>query len=385
MKFERFLTPAEMLNIAAVHLYCSVWESWFGIEKAMMEEHENLLRAVRFEKPEYIPMDFHINSACWHHYPQDELQELMASHTLLFPFFEKAGGKIEPEYEPWERAGRPYVDSWGCVWETTDDGIVGTVTKHPLENWENFEDYTSPDPDEDFRFGPARWDQIARASRKAKARGRLANDGLQHGHTFQTLADIRGYENLMLDMADEEPRLYELIEMVEDFNMGIVQHYIELGAEWMSYPEDLGMQVGPMLSPEHFRKYIKPSYQRLMAPARDGGCIVHVHSDGDIRELADDIIDSSAEIINLQDIVNGIDWIKEKLAGRVCIDLDIDRQQITRFGTPAQIDALIREEVVKISSKEGGMMMIYGLYPGVPVKNIKALMGAMEKYATYYS
>lgn len=30
-------------------------------------------------------------------------------------------------------------------------------------------------------------------------------------------------------------------------------------------------------------------------------------------------------------------------------------------------------------------MMIYGLYPGVPVKNIKALMDAMEKYAGYYS
>jgi hypothetical protein len=27
------------------------------------------------------------------------------------------------------------------------------------------------------------------------------------------------------------------------------------------------------------------------------------------------------------------------LAGKVCIDLDIDRQQVTRFGTPARIDA----------------------------------------------
>ena len=30
-------------------------------------------------------------------------------------------------------------------------------------------------------------------------------------------------------------------------------------------------------------------------------------------------------------------------------------------------------------------MMIYGLYPGVPLENVKALMGAMEKYAFYYS
>ncbi len=30
-------------------------------------------------------------------------------------------------------------------------------------------------------------------------------------------------------------------------------------------------------------------------------------------------------------------------------------------------------------------MMIYGLYPGVPLENAAALMDAMEKYATYYA
>ena len=50
-----------------------------------------------------------------------------------------------------------------------------------------------------------------------------------------------------------------------------------------------------------------------------------------------------------------------------------------------QIDDLIKEEVEKLGSKQGGLMMIYGLYPGVPIENIKALMDAMEKYAIYYS
>ncbi len=29
--------------------------------------------------------------------------------------------------------------------------------------------------------------------------------------------------------------------------------------------------------------------------------------------------------------------------------------------------------------------MIYGLYPGVPLENIKAVMEAMERYAAFYS
>ena len=186
-------------------------------------------------------------------------------------------------------------------------------------------------------------------------------------------------------MVDEDPRLWRLIEMVADFNEQFILRWIDLEPDILSYPEDLGMQVGPMLSPAHFRKYIKPVYQRLMKPARERGIAVHMHSDGDIRLLLDDLIEGGVEIINLQDLVNGIDWIAERLAGRVCIDLDIDRQRITPHGTPQEVDALIREEVAKLGRKEGGLMMIYGLYPGVPLENVKALMDAMERYATYYS
>jgi len=165
----------------------------------------------------------------------------------------------------------------------------------------------------------------------------------------------------------------------------IINKYLDLGVDILTYPEDLGMQNGPMLSPDYFRRYIKPSYQRLMKPARDKGVIVHMHSDGYIRELVDDIIDGGVEIINLQDLVNGIDWIADRFAGNVCVELDIDRQSITVNGTPQQVDALVREEVEKIGRKEGGLMMIYGLYPGTPLKNVKALMDAMEKYAFYFN
>ena len=84
-------------------------------------------------------------------------------------------------------------------------------------------------------------------------------------------------------------------------------------------------------------------------------------------------------------MVNGIDWIKEKFAGKVCVDLDIDRQKITAYGSPKEIDNLIHEEVEKLGSKKGGLTMVFGLYPGTPIENVKALMDAMEKYAGYYS
>jgi uroporphyrinogen decarboxylase len=185
-------------------------------------------------------------------------------------------------------------------------------------------------------------------------------------------------------MVDGSPELRQLIEMVETFNRRIVEKHIELGVDEIGYPEDLGMQKGPMLSPAHFREYIKPSYERLVAPAKEAGRCIHMHSDGDIRELADDLIDVGIESLNLQDLVNGIDWIKDNIKGRACIDLDIDRQKVTRFGSPGDVEDLIHEEVEKLGSPEGGLTMIAGIYPGIPLENIRALMDAMEKYSTYY-
>ena len=119
----------------------------------------------------------------------------------------------------------------------------------------------------------------------------------------------------------------------------------------------------------------------MMKLARDAGCIVHMHSDGDIRTLVDDIIDGGCQVINLQDLVNGIDWIAERFRGKTCVELDIDRQSVTFGGTPKDIDDLIREEVEKIGTPEGGLMMVYGLDPGTPIENAEAVAAAMEKYS----
>jgi len=344
-----------------------------------------MLRTIRFDRPDYIPMVFHINEACWYHYPAEALKEMMAEHKFLFPDFATGPGRVELDYTIPERAGRPFTDGWGCVWETSMDGIVGTVTKHPLESWDHFDNFTAPDPLVDSGKGAVDWEKVREDIEQAKAHGEFTVGGLRHGHTFLQLIDIRGYENLMFDMFDDDPRLCKLVAMVEEFNSAVIGHYLDIGVDMMTYAEDLGAQIGPMISPEMFYKYIKPSYERLMKPAHDAGCIVHMHSDGHIHELVEGLIDGGAAVLNLQDLVNGIDWIKERLKGRVCIDLDIDRQKITANGSPEQVDALIREEVEKLGGRDGGLMMIYGLYPGVPLENAKALMDAMEKYAFYYA
>ncbi len=344
----------------------------------------NYYRAIFFEKPDYIPMSFHINLACWHHYPQDWLVEQMLDHPLLFPDYRPPELPYAPAYPLVARRDEPYIDDFGCRWETADDGITGTVVGHPLADWEAYKAFHFPDPEKQMGIGPIDWTEEKERIDQAHARGDFVQRGLRHGHTFLQLSDIRGYDNLLFDMVDEEPLLFDLIEKLEDFNHAIVRRYLDLGADMIGFPEDLGMQVGPMLSPELFRKYIKPSYTRMMKSCRDCGIPIHMHSDGDIRTLADDIVDSGVMVINLQDLVNGIDWIRARFRGKLCVDLDIDRQNITVHGTPKQIDELIHREVEALAAPDGGLMMIFGLYPGTPMENVTALMDAMERYMQWY-
>jgi uroporphyrinogen decarboxylase len=345
-----------------------------------MTDRENYLRAVRFQEPEWVPMIFHINPSCWQHYDAAALGDLRAAHPRLFPGFDPARRQDEHTLDPWERADRPFTDPWGCVWKTLEDGLTGAVVRYRLADWSDWAGFRLPDPDHSDGMLPIDWAAVEASFGQAAAAEKLREGGLRHGHTFLRLCYLRGYENLILDMADEEPRLLGLTAAIEQFNAAIVHRYLKLGAEVVTFPEDLGMQRGPMLSPDHFRRYIRPSYERLTSPVRRAGAVVHAHSDGDIRELAGDLLACGIDVLNLQDLVNGLDWIEANLKGRVCIDLDIDRQSVTRFGTPRQIDQLIREEVTRLGSPRGGLTMIYGLYPGVPMENIQALMEAMDRY-----
>lgn len=307
---------------------------------------------------------------------------MMESHPFLFPNFKRPSADWMPEYSPVARKDSPFTDPMGCTWTTADDGITGTVIGHPLDDWSKFgTGWKIPDPETCNGLYPVDWATLEKEWKIIKDGGGTFYGSLRHGHTFLQLCDLQGYKNLMFDMVDDVPHLYDLIEQLTEFNLAIVKRFINNGCSLMAYPEDLGMQIGPMVSPEHFRRYIKPAYQKLMKPARDAGIAIQTHSNGDIRLLADDLIDSGVQSINLQDSVNGIDWIAERFRGKVCVDLDIDRQNITPHGTPEMIDNLIKEEITKIATPKGGLALTYGLYPGVPEENIIALMDALEKYA----
>jgi uroporphyrinogen decarboxylase len=355
-----------------------------------MNSKENILRAWSFQNPESIPIASGLPWLNWpeHGYDIKQLNSIMLRHKKLFPNFKE--GYLEKNYynlkeRPDLIVGNKYKDGWGCVWETVCDGMVGAVTTHPLADISNLENYRLPDPAKTDGMFPIDWENLKKARRTASEKDDLFGLYFPHGHTFLRVQDLRGYENIIFDMSDDTPEFNQIMAMINEFNTQLVHRFIELKPDFIGIPEDLGMQSTPMLSPDMFKKYIKPVYMNMTMPAKEAGIIIHEHSDGFILPLIDDLVECGGDVINLQDIVNGIDNIAKQIKGRMAVDLDIDRQSVTVDGTAADIDAHIYEAVSKLGSKEGGLSLVYQPWPPTPAENMDAVFTAMEKYSDFFS
>ncbi|MCD4669305.1 MAG: hypothetical protein K8S14_02540 [Actinomycetia bacterium] len=81
--------------------------------------------------------------------------------------------------------------------------------------------------------------------------------------------------------------------------------------------------------------------------------LVFLHSDGKILDILEDQIEAGADIVNPQDLCNGIDNLAKRIKGKACIQLGIDRQSAIPYGTRKEIHELIEEEVRKSGSPKG--------------------------------
>jgi hypothetical protein len=318
-----------------------------------MTREENYFRAIEFRNPAWIPVSVSLMPATWSKYRED-LEEIVIRHPLIFGEY-KRGSKDFDAYGGTYREGT-YTDEWGCVWKNIQGGLDGMVVHHPLSSWDAFESYKPPTPGEN----------------------------LPHGFMFQRLYYLRGFENLMMDFVDEPPQLQKLIDMVLSYNLTVVKKWVERKPRIVHFGDDLGMQDRLPMSPEHFRRYLKPCYAQIFGLCRGVGAHVYLHSDGHILEIIGDLIECGVTVLNPQIRANTLDGLVRECKGKVCVNLDLDRQ-LFPFCTPKDIDEHVREAVVKLGSKEGGLMLVAECEPDVPLENIEAICQALEKYMFYYS
>lgn len=341
------------------------------------ERVENYLRTVNFQNPRWIPCSVSIMPATWRKY-REALEEIILRHPKIFPDYRKGSIDFDAINDPGYRKGR-FRDSWGCVWENIEEGLEGIVVESPLDDWEKFNNYTPPDPlTQGERGEKLDWERIKEILRGRKIRGELATGGLRHGFMYMRLYYLRGFENFMIDIATEDPRLEKLIDMVLEYNIKLIKKWIEVGAEFLYFGDDLGNQDRLPINPEKWRKYLKPCYKKMFSLCRENNVYVYFHSDGHILEIIDDLIECGINVLNPQVRANTIDGLVKTAKGKVCINLDLDRQ-LFPFATPKEIKEHIEEAVAKLNDPSGGLMLTAECEPDVPLENIETICKTLEK------
>lgn len=320
-----------------------------------MNNRENDYRAMRFEHPERIPIRCGILPSAWMKY-RDELQEIVNRYPEIFG---------DPQRNrDFDAVGGTYVqgshtDVWGCVWENVHHGQESIVTKHPIPERAMIHDLEIPEEDA----------------------------GLPHGFMYLRLQDLRGFEEVMIDFAEEPPELELLIGKVLTYNLRQVELLLSRvsdGGQILYFGDDLGMQHSLPMSPEAWRKYLKPCFASIYGPVKQAGHYVFMHTDGHIYEIIPDLIDCGVNIVNPQVRANGLDNLKRVCKGRICVSLDLDRQMFP-FCTPKDIDDHVHEAVETLGSPEGGLWLQAEIDDGVPLENADAICKALVQYSTYFS
>jgi hypothetical protein len=322
-----------------------------------MDVTEDHIKAMTWQRPGRIPVKAGLLPSTWMKH-REALDEIVARHPLLF-------GPPRREKRDYDKISNEkyllgdHVDAWGCVWSNVKQGMTSLVTRHPVPTREAVRRLKAPEKDE----------------------------GLPHGFMFLRLADLRGFEELMVDFAEEPPELQALIDVVLAYNLR--QARLKLAGiarprEVIYFGDDLGMQHALPISPPRWRKYLKPCFQRIYRPFRDAGHYVYMHSDGHMWEIIPDLIECGVNVVNAQLSANGPDNLAAVCKGKVCVDLDLNRQMFP-FWSPREIDAHIREAVEKLGAPEGGLWLEAEVADDVPLENIEAICAALERYSAYYS
>jgi len=201
---------------------------------------------------------------------------------------------------------------------------------------------------------------------------------------FHISADLFGMENYFIKM-HENPAVVEAVtERIVDFYIETNEKFFQgLGNRTaaMFFGNDFGTQLDSFISLEHFRRFILPSFKRLVAVGKKYGRTVILHSCGSIYRVIPDLIEAGVDVLHpIQAQAAGMD---AKNLSQYKNDLaflgGIDAQSFFVNAKPAQI----KDEVRRVRDILGPNIVISPsheeILPNVPAANILAMAEAAKE------
>jgi uroporphyrinogen decarboxylase len=145
--------------------------------------------------------------------------------------------------------------------------------------------------------------------------------------------------------------------------------------------DDYGMQTGPLISPELFRRIFKPRMARLIQFLRErSSARIAFHSCGSVYALIPDFIDVGVELLNpVQVSAADMDTarLRHEFGHKLAFWGAVDSQHVLPYGTPADV----RTEVARRMRDLGPGYIPYSVHniqAEVPPENILAIVNAIR-------
>ena len=141
--------------------------------------------------------------------------------------------------------------------------------------------------------------------------------------------------------------------------------------------EDLGSQIGLLYSPEHIREFLLPRMKRMMDLTRQSGAYVITHSDGAVRDIIPDLIETGTQMLNpIQWVCPGMEreGLKRDFGDRLAFHGAMDNQRILPFGTVGEVRREVEDNLNTLGSNGGYILApCHNIQAVSPVENIVAM------------
>lgn len=208
-------------------------------------------------------------------------------------------------------------------------------------------------------------------------------------HVLASSQILRGWDVFLLDLL-ERPVFAEALmnRLVEAYCERFDRYWSCLGQylDVVVVSDDLGTQMAPILSPELYRKRIKPYHKRLYTYIKErSGAFLFMHSDGSIYRLIPDLVEAGIDILNpVQITAAEMDTRKlKKEFGDVLVFWGggCDTQRILPKGTRQEIRDEVKRRIDDLAPGGGFVFaQVHNILPDVSPQNIMAMYEAAWEF-----
>ncbi|MCQ2437012.1 MAG: uroporphyrinogen decarboxylase family protein [Clostridia bacterium] len=197
---------------------------------------------------------------------------------------------------------------------------------------------------------------------------------------FDLLCLLRGPQEFMMDLIDEEPEVIaHAMEWATEAHVRFARAMLKLGAHATSMGDSYASPN--LISAKFYRQFAKPYEQMVVDAVRDLPGAYSIHICGDTTLIFDDMKDLRPDIMEL-------DWkadmgvARKVLPDSVTLMGNIDPSDPLVLGTPEKVRAQVKEMVEKTRGRK--LIISSGCAMGANTKpeNMRALVESAALYAT---